>query len=576
MEQIDPIISISILLTAALVGGMIAHRLKQPVILGYLLIGVAIGPHALGLIQDEGLIQVTATIGVALLMFTIGLEISISQLKSVGKAGILSAILQILVTFCLGYIAAHFLLKWQNEQAVLFGLIISLSSTAVCLKVLMDRAEMNTVQGRLMIAILIIQDISVVVMALILPLLGDPTTDIWVELGLATGKAILFIAIAIVLGRWVLPFLMGRIGGVRSRELFLLTILVLCLGAAIGTYIFGLSMVFGTFLIGLILRETKFAHQALAEITPLRDIFATLFFVSLGMLLNPFFVAENWIMILIILVVVFVIKIGVIIGVVRLLGYSNRVAILSGAGLFQIGEFGFILAQAGINQGFFTDEAYSFVVATAIISMLLTPLAIGLSVKISSRMTLKMGAKMAAELPEQNKIPEPAVQETSGKVIIAGYGRVGRNLARALDNADIPYIIVDIDPERISDAHKDGRPRIFGDASNTHVLTQAGIQNTKALVITFPDPVGVLTTVKIAKTINPDIQIIARVHRAQDARDLQKLGVTQLISPEYEAGFKFLKTLLNLYSMDVNFRRLLYEKIKNDQKMEEFSKDDSG
>jgi CPA2 family monovalent cation:H+ antiporter-2 len=556
---------------------MIAHRFRQPVILGYLLIGVAIGPHALGFIEDEQLIQVTATIGVALLMFTIGLEISVSQLKSVGGTGILGAILQIFVTFLLGYIAAFFLLRWQNEQAILFGLIISLSSTSVCLKVLMERAEISTVQGRLMIAILIIQDISVVIMALILPLLADSKTDIWLELGLATGKAILFIAIAIALGRWVLPFLMGRVGGVRSRELFLLTVLVLCLGAAIGTYIFGLSMVFGTFLIGLILRETRFAHQALAEITPLRDIFATLFFVSLGMLLNPVFVLESWPMILLIIVIIFIIKMGVIIGIVRLLGYSTRVAVLTGSGLFQIGEFGFILAMAGINLGFFTNENYSFIVAAAIISMLLTPFAIGLSVKISSRMVLKMGAE-AATPPGDGEAPKPVEvePEEADRVIIAGYGRVGRNLARGLEDADIPYVIVDIDPERIAEARRDGRPRIFGDSSNTHVLSQAGIKTCKILVITFPDPVSVTTTVKIAFQMNRNIEIIARVHRAHDAKELQKLGVKQLISPEYEAGFKFFKTILTLFNIDVKARRNIYKKIKDDKLIEEFNPDDLG
>ncbi|MFH1924872.1 MAG: cation:proton antiporter, partial [Chloroflexota bacterium] len=351
MEGLDPVVTIAILLAAALVGGMVAHRLRQPVILGYLVIGVAVGPHALGLVDDLELIEAVATIGVALLMFTLGLEVSIAQLREVGKVGLWGGVAQVLVTFGLGLTVGIVLFKWSPAQAALFGLIISLSSTAVCLKILMERGELTSVQGRIMIAFLIFQDISVVVMIVIMPLMGGMEENILLSLATAVGKAVLFIGVAIVAGRWVLPWLMGRVGGVRARELFLLTVLVLCLGAAIGTQIFGLSIVFGAFLVGMVLRETRFVHQALAEITPLRDIFATLFFVSLGMLLDPMFLVQNWAVVAMMVAVITALKLLVVFGVVRLFGYSARVALLTGAGLFQIGEFGFILAQGGINVG---------------------------------------------------------------------------------------------------------------------------------------------------------------------------------------------------------------------------------
>jgi len=293
MHQTDPIIGLAILLAAALVGGMIAHRLRQPVILGYLAIGVVVGPHALGLVGDLALIEAIATIGVALLMFTLGLEISIAQLREVGKVGMWGGIAQIMVTFALGVAVGSTLFQWSISQTILFGLIISLSSTAVCLKLLMERGELTSVHGRIMVAILILQDIAVVLMMVVIPLLGGVAQNIPLALAIAAGKAALFIGIALVSGLWLLPWLMGRVGGVRSRELFLLTILVLCLGAAVGTQIFGLSMVFGAFLIGLVLRGTRFGYQAVAEITPLRDIFATLFFVSLGMLLDPRFIIDQ-------------------------------------------------------------------------------------------------------------------------------------------------------------------------------------------------------------------------------------------------------------------------------------------
>jgi len=349
--QSDLIINITILLGAALVGGMIAHRLRQPVILGYLIVGVVVGPHALGLVDDVVLVEAAATAGVALLMLTLGLEVSFTQLRQVGKVGLWGGMAQILITFALGVLVGSTLFEWSLPQATLFGLVISLSSTMVCFKILMDRGELDSVHGRIMTAILILQDISVILMIIIMPILGGAGQNLPLALAIAFGQAILFIGIAIVLGIWVLPWLMGRIGGVRSRELFLLTVLVLSLGAAIATQIFGLSAVFGAFLIGLVLHQTKFAHQALAEITPLRDIFAALFFVSLGMLLDPQFLIDHWEMVVMTAAIIIIMKFAVVFGLVRSFGYSGGVALLVGGGLFQIGEFSFILAQIGVNTG---------------------------------------------------------------------------------------------------------------------------------------------------------------------------------------------------------------------------------
>jgi len=351
MQQQDPVVAIAILLAAALVGGMIAHRLKQPIILGYLVIGIAIGPHALGFVEDLEIIEAVAIIGVALLMFTLGLEISISQLREVGKLGIWGGIIQILVTFSLGLVIGFTLFNWPIQQAMLFGLIISLSSTVVCLKLLMDRGELSSVQGKIMLSILILQDIAVVLMMIAIPLMGGELKDLPLELAMALGKSVLFIGLTIILGRWIVPWLLGNIGGVRARELFLLTVLVLSLGTAVGTHIFGLSVVFGAFLVGLVLRETRFVHQALAEITPLRDVFATLFFVSLGMLLDPVFLINNWMLVLSVVAVIILLKSVVVFSIVKIFGHSNRIALITGAGLFQIGEFGFILAQSGIDTG---------------------------------------------------------------------------------------------------------------------------------------------------------------------------------------------------------------------------------
>ena len=572
MQQLDPVVSIAILLSAALVGGMIAHRLRQPVILGYLVIGIAVGPHALSLVGDLELIEAVATIGVALLMFTLGLEISIAQLREVGKVGIWGGSIQIVVTFGLGLLVGYLLFGWHLSQSILFGLIISLSSTAVCLKVLMERGELTSVRGRIMIAFLILQDISVVLMMVALPLMSNLGENLPLALAMAIGKAVLVIGAAIVLGRWVLPWLMGRVGGVRARELFLLTVLILCLGAAIGTHVFGLSVVFGAFLVGLVLRETRFVHQALAEITPLRDVFATLFFVSLGMLLDPAFVIHNWAPILLTVVVIISLKFLVIFGIIRLFGYGNRVAFVTGAGLFQIGEFGFILAQGGIEKGIISAEIYSLILASAIISMLLTPISISLACQLSARLASRAASRNL--MTKQVSPPSTAAPaETPDRVIVAGYGRVGQNVAQGLQDAAIPYIVIDIDPERISEARASSRPRIYGDATNVHVLSKVDLGKATALVITYPDPMAVVTTAKVALSINPKLKILARVHRLKEAEALKELGVTELVSPEYEASFRFIKRLLNIVDLEKEERKRVLALVRKDKEIAEFNPD---
>jgi monovalent cation:H+ antiporter-2, CPA2 family len=545
MEQ-SPFVVIAILLVAAVVGGMLAHRFRQPLILGYLVIGVAVGPYALGLVSNTEMVETLATMGVALLMFTLGLETSFSQLRQIGKVGLLGGILQIFITFIFGLLAGIGIFKWSLDQSLLFGLIISMSSTAVCMKILMDRGELDSVHGRIMIAILILQDLVVVIMTVAVPLMGGPVEGIAMALIQALGRALLFSAAAIASGLWLLPWIMGRIGGVRTRELFLLVVLTLCIGAALGTQIFGLSSVFGAFLIGLVLHESKFAHHALSEITPLRDIFATLFFVSLGMLFDVTFMVRNWPLVLLSVAVILVIKFGAVYGIVQLFGYQRRVSILTGAGLYQIGEFGFILAQMGITAGIVTDQFYSLILASAIITMLLTPVSMSMAGRFYRRLD------WVPPLPHLGH-PVPIASIKSGqqankiladRILLAGYGRIGENMARGLDEAGVEYTVIDIDSERIAAARKLGRVCIHGDASNPVVLAMVGIDKIKVMAVTFPDPVAVVNAAKTALEINPKIKVVARVHREREAQDLHELGEIELISPEYEASVEFVKRTL--------------------------------
>ena len=572
MNESDIFINFTILLGAALVGGMIAHRLRQPVILGYLVIGALLGPHTFGIVGDLELIEAAATIGVALLMFTLGLEVSFAQLRQVGRVGLWGGMAEILITFGLGVILASTWLGWSLSQAVLFGLVISLSSTMVCLKILMERGELDSMHGRIMLAILILQDISVVLMIIVIPILGGAEQNLPLALAITIGKAILFIGITIVSGVWLLPWLMGRVGGVRSRELFLLTILVLCLGAALGTQIFGLSVVFGAFLIGLVLRETRFVHQALAEITPLRDIFAALFFVSLGMLLDPKFIVDHWWLVLTTVVFIVFMKFLVVCGIVRFFGYSGGVALLAGAGLFQIGEFGFILAKGGVSAGIISADSYSLIIACAVITMLLTSLSMGLVSRLYTKLAVvPKGRAPEAEVVSPLLAPEPV--EPVNQVVIAGFGRVGQNIAQGLRDAHIPYSVIEIDPEIISELRCGGTACIYGDASNTHVLSQVNLTQAKVLVVTFPDPLASVTTVKAALRINPKLKVVARVSRTREADLLKEMEVVELINPEYEASFEFLARILAVSGWEEADIKQALAAMRYDQEIVKFSPD---
>jgi len=548
MQNLGPEIVIAILLGAALIGGMLARRVGQPVILGYLLVGILAGPYVLGWVGDVTLIKSAATIGVTLLMFTLGLEVSFTQLRQVGNVGVWGGILQIIFTFTAGFVLGWGLFGWSLPEAAVFGLVLSLSSTMVCLRILMEKGELGSIHGRIMIAILILQDVSVTVMLVTVSLLGQPVDNLFNVFALTIGKAAIFIAVAIGMGLWVLPWVFGRIGGVRSRELFVLSVLVLCLLAGYGTHILGLSVVFGAFIIGLVLRESIFAHQALAEITPLRDVFATLFFLSLGMLLNPKFVIDNWPTILLIVLCIVIVKTSIIFLIVRAFKYSNKIALLSGAGLFQIGEFSFVLAQAGMDSNIVTDQFYSLIVASAIITMLLTPLLFGLVSwllpKLEHLSVARGAIKKDSLALNTSKITDTLIG--SYPVVLAGYGRIGRNIAANLRKDNIPFQVIEFDPEIISELRKEDIPHIYGDAGNFHILAQLNLKKANVFVITVPDMLTITAAITNALRLNPKLKILARMHSKKETKKLATLGDIQFISPEYEASSEFSRRILEI------------------------------
>jgi monovalent cation:H+ antiporter-2, CPA2 family len=290
--------------------------------------------------------------------------------------------------------------------------------------------------------------------------------------------------------------------------------------------------------------------------------------VSLGMLLDPQFLVNNWVNVLTVVVVVIIVKMIAVYSVVRMFGYGHRIAVLAGGGLFQIGEFGFILAQMGLTAGVVSAQFNSIILASTVITMLLTPLSISLVSFLYPKFTLRR--KNTGTISRvRTSLPSHIGSDIGDRVIIAGYGRVGQNVAQAMEDAGIPYLIVDIDPERISEAGIHKLSRLYGDATNRHVLSQAGLNKAKALVITYPDPIAVLTTVRVALSLKPDIKVLARVHRPREADALKRLGVSELISPEYEASFRFTKRLLNIAGVDKDERKRVLEQMRKDQEIAE-------
>ena len=480
MEELGVGLDLIIVLATAIAGGMLARRLRLPIILGYLVGGIAVGPHGFGLVHDLETIHTLATIGVILLLFTLGLEFSLSELKRIGKVAILGGIVQILLTAAVG-LALGKLLGFTMLEAVFFGFLIALSSTMIVLKTLMERGELDSGHGRVMIGILLVQDLSVVPLMIIMPAMGGGG-EVWLSLGIAVAKAILFIGVMLGLGIWGLPWLLRRVAAGRSRELFLLTVVTLCLAAAFGAYFFGLSAAVGAFIAGLLIGQSAFARQAFADIVPLRDTFVALFFVSLGMLVDLHFVVGNVAIIAIVVTVIIVAKFIICSLIPWFFGYSPKTALFVGMGLIQIGEFSFVLAGVGMEAGLISSYLYSLTLTSAIVTMLLTPFALGFASFLYRR--LSQGERLGKLLARR---PDPGWQDKqwqlSGHAVICGHGRVGSTLAGVLERRKLSYLVIDLDPQVISRLHSEGVPCIYGDAANPEILAHAQLDKARVLIV---------------------------------------------------------------------------------------------
>ncbi len=540
----------AIIMGAALAGGLVAYRFRLPVLLGYLAAGILIGPYSFGLIKNVDLIETMATIGVVLLLFTLGMEFSIGDLKRVGKIGLGGGAAQILVTALLGFAVSKALFNWSISDAIFFGFLIALSSTMIVLKILVERGETNTPHGRIMIAILLVQDLAVLPLMVILPALGEPATSLIYSLGITLGKVVLFLGAMTVIGFWVVPAFLGHAAGTRSRELFLITIVAICLGAAFGTSYFGISAAFGAFAAGMLVSRSHFAHQALADITPLRNVFAALFFVSLGMLASPRFIVDNWSMVTMVALTIVLGKFITCFLIARFFGYSFKTALFVGAGLTQIGEFSFVLGQAGLETGVISGNLYSLILSSAILTILFTPVAFKLAELTYSWLSSSRRLAPLMRIGSDKALID-VKKRLSNHVVICGHGRTGSNLASILQRYHIPYIVVDLNPQIISELRTQGVPCIYGDAGNAQILSIAHISKARVLALTCPDPLAEITATTYAREVNPDIDVIARLPDESVAERLQKLGVSEIVDPAFEASLEFVRHTLGYYRVDI-------------------------
>lgn len=529
---------IVIIVVAALCGGLLAQKCRQPLILGYILAGVLIGPLTGGVIADAHDVEKLAEIGVALLLFALGLEFSLKELKPVKYVALIGGSLQILLTIGYGFLIGRWL-GWETAPSMWLGGIASLSSTMVILKTLMNQGMMGTLSSRVMIGILIVQDLAVVPLMILLPQLSDPAAGLPL-LGIAAVKSTVFLLLMFLIGTRLLPWLLAIVARWNSRELFVLTITAIGLGIGYATYLVGLSFAFGAFVAGMVLSESDYGHQALSDIIPLRDLFGLLFFTSVGMLLEPHFLFANYVGVLQLVLLITVGKGLLLAGIVRSFGYGNIVPLAVGLGMFQIGEFSFVLGQVGLAGGFLNPEQYSYILSATIFSMLMTPLVSGLTAPLYrlKRRWLKTDALETVNLPQDG---------LHDHIVIAGGGRVGQHVAQVLKQLDVRFVIIEMSHRLIDTCKACGYPAIYGDASQEVILEVANLDKAQQLLITIPHITTTETIVRYVHQHHPALNIVVRAEGVEQMAALYEDGVYMVILPELEAGLEIARqALLNL------------------------------
>jgi monovalent cation:H+ antiporter-2, CPA2 family len=542
-HELPILVNITVALAVAFVGGFIAQRFKLPPLVGYLLAGIAIGPFTPGFVGDLSTIEQLAELGVIFLMFGVGLHFSLRDLWAVRETAIPGALLQMTITTALGILLTH-LWGWPLASGVVLGLAISIASTVVLLRNLMDQGLLNTSHGQVAVGWLVLEDLATVLILVLLPALFSNTTQpLWQSAGLALLKAGAFAALMLFAGTRVIPWLLLRVAHLRLRELFTVAVVVITVGTAIGaTSFFGVSLALGAFLAGVVVNESALSHQVGAEVLPFQETFSVLFFVSVGMLVNPvaLWMHAGEVLALTALIVLGKFLITLLLGL--LFPRPARTALVIAAGLCQIGEFSFLLGQTGVSLKLLTQEQYSFLLAGALLSIALNPFVFRALPWIEAY--LRKVPAFWSLLDRHGPVQASIAESLRDHVVAIGCGRVGQHLVNVLGHLGIPHLVVEQDIGRVTELERQGVPTLYGDAANSDILSRVHLKQARAVVVTPPDEATASIVVATARAEAPHVPIIVRAATQEGVQRLFALGAQHVIYPELEGGLEIMRETL--------------------------------
>ena len=545
MQHADLILTLAGGLIAALALGYATHRLGWSPIVGYLLAGILVGPHTPGFVANAHLAEQLAEVGVILLMFGVGLHFHLRDLLAVKGIAIAGALVQSGVTTALGGWAFH-ALGWSWSQGIVFGLALSVASTVVLIRVLSDNGALQSATGRIAIGWLVVEDVFTVFVLVLLPVWFSPaegSRSVPIATALAALKIAVFAGFTLLAGSRLIPWLLNKIADTRSRELFTLSVLAIALGIAVAsTYFFGVSMALGAFLAGMVVGQSEFSARAAAEALPMRDAFAVMFFLSIGLLFDPAAALSHPSLLLITLAIVLIAKPLAAIGIIGLLGYGPKVAAGVALALTQIGEFSFLLATLGRQVGALPEDAFHPLVATAIVSILINPLLYRTAGPLSARLRPFIHDRVG-----RDRQPATTQDNPGPRAVVAGYGPTGQMVFRILQGYDIEPTVIEMNIETYRRLRDEGIPAVYGDANQREVLEQAGIADAASFILSASGSAGSTEAVRIARELNPEILILARTDYVRESESLDLAGADEVFSGEGEVALAISDSILRRF-----------------------------
>ena len=552
---------IIIIFGLAIIVVFVFHKISLPSIIGFLLTGIFAGPYGFKLISSHNEVELLAEIGVILLLFVIGIEFSLKNLLKIRKSILIGGSIQVVGTVLVVSLFVN-QLGLPPSNSIFIGFLIALSSTAIVLKLLQERSELVSPHGRIALAILIFQDLIIALMILVIPLLANSIDNSIKHLLFIIAKIIGIALFLIICAKWLIPKVLYYITRTRNRELFIISIAMICLSIAWFTHAAGMSLALGAFLAGLIISESEYSHQVIGDILPFRDLFASFFFVSIGMLFNFNFLLTNIIIISTIFVAVVLIKTIIVLIASLFLGAPLRTSVMASLALLQVGEFSFILSKIGIKNGLLSNDNYQIFLSVALLTMSITPFAMMASSRIADLiMKLPLPKKLKSGLYPQKIIH---LEHKKDHLIVVGYGINGRNVIKAAKMVNIPNVIIEMNPETVRLEQKKGESIIYGDASYKAVLEHAGIKNARVVVVAVHDATNTGRIIELARKLNPDTQIIVRTRFIQEVEPLYKLGADEVIPEEYETSIELFVRTLSKYNVPEDDIEKLVLNIRSD------------